>query len=559
MSLSLYLFDLTQAALPAPLTLAQMGTLLDVLGEREPGVNPRFLALGQRLERAASGNGLRWLNSPAQEALTVTSGLWHLEVPTPQTVRTVHSVAQLANELGLCAYCDQIGIGFLPDKRITPANRSELWHAMLLEAQTASQPTQPPFSQVVAQVTERFTQLLGPHGFTLAGPAARPTSQSVKLYFERPISEGRQCVALSVHEHQTRDGDMARACNFDLQTFHDAVSRVEMPSQQVNDSPAFKVDNGFLGKSGAIDQAEGIDALILDCERRGLPLLDLTRDLAGLDQVFHGPCADEILSSGFTSMRKYSSVQMPRFAVAWLNGNPHFDQLAQEYLHRLANRPEDCERKAQWLKTLQQNTPRLHIWADEAHWLSSHRPVPNALTRPAESLDEPRLHHARASYRLVTRAVVYPPGHPLAVSDEQVAAQRQAVADRFVHEDAIRSFREYWDEQAASIPPYLRIPPDGLDAVLVELPLPRTREPAPFACLTFPAAIRPREVHFMAISSTCIFELSNAPAGETGGTRHSLRLYDFGTKSEVTWNTKFAPSREAFLEACAEMSNRRNA
>lgn len=558
MSLSLYLFDLTQAAPPAPLTLAQMSTLLDVLGERELGVNPHFLALGQRLEQAASGYNLRWLNSPAQEARTVTGALWHLEIPVPQTPGTVHLVARLANELGLCAYCDQIGIGFLPDSRITPANRSELWYAMLQEVQAASQPTQTPFSQVVAQVTERFTQLLVPHGFTLSMPAAMPTAHRGTLCFERPISDGRQCVDIRVHEHQTRDGNMARACDYDLQTFHDAVSRVEMPSKQVNDSQAFKISNGFLGRSGAIDQAEEIEALILDCERRGLPLLDLTRDLAGLDQVFHGPSADEILSSGFTSLRKHAWHQLSRFAVAWLNGNPHFDQLVQQYLHQLINRPQDGERIARWLKTLQQSAARLQIWADEAHWLSSHRPAPTALTHPPETLYEPRLQHMQASHGLVTRSNNYPPGHPRHVSAQQVAAQRQAVADRFMHEGAVRSFREYWDEQAATVPAHIRIPPEGLEVTLVELPLPRTGEQAPFACLTFPAAIRPREAHFMAISAKCIFELRNAPAGQAGGITHSLHLHDFGSNSEVTWNTKFLPTRKAFLEACAEMSNRRD-
>lgn len=556
--MSLYLFDLTQAALPAPLNLPQMGTLLDVLGERKPGINPRFLELGQQLEQATSGTNLGWLNSPAQEALTVTSALWHLAIPVPQTPGTVHLVARMANDLGLCAYCDQIGIGFMPDKRITPANRSELWHAMLQEAQATSQPTRYPFSQVVAQVTERFTQLLVPHGFTLSEPAATPASQSVKMCFERLISEGRQCVALTVHEHQTRDGDMARACGFDLQTFHDAVSRVEMPSKQVNDPPTFELSNGFLGKSGAIDQAEDIEALILDCERRGLPLLDMTRDLAGLDQAFHGPSADAILSSGFTSLREHAWHQISRFAVAWLNGNPHFDQLAQQYLHRLTNRTQNSERMAQWLRTLQQNTPRLHVWADEEHWLSSHRPVSNALTRPPEHLYEPRLQHANASNRLITRSNIHPPGHPRHVSNQQVAAQRQAVADRFMHADAVRSLREYWNEQAATVPPHIRISPEGLDVTQVELPLPRAGEKAPFACLTFPQAIRPREVHFMAISTKYIFELRNAPAGQSGGIRHSLHLHDFDAKKETTWNTKFAPTREAFLAACAEKTNQRD-
>jgi hypothetical protein len=552
MSLSLYLFDLTQAALPAPLTLPQMGTLLDVLGEREPGVNLRFTQLGQRLEQAASGNGLRWPNSPAKEALTVTSALWHLELPAPQNAQTVQLVAQLANELGLYAYCDQIGIGFLPDKRIFPASSSVQWHAMLESDQSAA-PTpaaaQPPFSAVVALMTERFTQLLAPHGFTLA--AQTPTTPRINLRFERPIAQGRHCVDIWIGEHEDRDANMVRSCTCKFQVFHDAVSRTEMPFESLHNGPAFYVDACFFGGPQIIDSPDEIEALLLCCERRGLPLLDFMPDLAGLDQVFHAPSSDLIRAKDCKTLRHHRQPRLASLAVAWLNGNPHFEQLAQQHLQTLTVPSQKRDVVEGWLESLQRSTPRLRTWADEAHWLSSHRPVPAALTAPLpEDPRVPRLHHAEARKLLTTRPRFTLSG-PNPQADEQFAALRQAIADRFVHENAARSFREFWDETAEKYPPDLRIPADGLDAVLVNLPVP-SGEHAQFVCLTFPAAIRPSETHFIALNAHWIFELRNENIDQPSGPHHSLSINDVAHKTGGTRFGKFTITREAFLQACAQ-------
>jgi hypothetical protein len=127
------------------------------------------------------------------------------------------------------------------------------------------------------------------------------------------------------------------------------------------------------------------------------------------------------------------------------------------------------------------------------------------------------------------------------------------VADRFLHAQAARAFREYWNGQGEKLPPDMRIPTEGLDAVLVELPQPDTKAPAPFVCLTFPAAIRPSEVHFMAISADCVFELVNDPRCDDGDCLRRLRLHELGRGSK-TKLAKFAATREAFLEACANWS-----
>jgi hypothetical protein len=401
MSLSLYLFDLTQAALHAPLTLPQMGTLLDVLAEREPGVNPRFTELGQRLEHAAPHQTLRWLNSPAQEALTVTSALWHIELPTPQNALTVQCVASLANELGLYAYCDQIGIGFFPDQRIFPADRSGLWNEMLEADQNAPPPpSQPPLDQVVEQMTMRFTHLLAPHGFALADQT--PETQRTHLRFERPIPQGRQCVDVRISEDEVGNGTMWRSCRCKLQTFHDAVSRVEMPFESLKNGPAFELSDRFFGITPRIDQSEQIDTLLRGFERRCLPLLDWMPDLAGLDQVFHAPSSDAIRGDDCQLLRDHAHPRLAGLAVAWLNGNPRFEELAQHHLRQLTTPNQKREVVERWLEALQRDTPRLYTWEDEAHWRSSHRPVPVELTSPLpEKLDVPRLHHKRVSNPLI--------------------------------------------------------------------------------------------------------------------------------------------------------------
>ncbi|ROZ61646.1 hypothetical protein [Ramlibacter sp. WS9] len=200
MSQSIYIIDLPTNGLPEPSTLQEMWEQieprLDLLAEP----NPKFVELAKRIEQkfATPDEDAEWLNNPVAEAGKLTKAAWNFGLPEEQPAEVLHEVVNQATQLGLAVLVDYLGVGFLPGRKIVPANVSEQWEAFFGPAPESTKLTK---AQVVKKLKQMLGEKLAPHGFKLVKEAQvfRDGSKSTGSgYFRRDLTDGRQLVMFIV-------------------------------------------------------------------------------------------------------------------------------------------------------------------------------------------------------------------------------------------------------------------------------------------------------------------------------------------------------------------------
>lgn len=103
------------------------------------GVNQRFVELARRMEtyRPADDSDGRdqavWSSPPLTDARRQVGAVWVIGVLEDERVRAVHFVVESATATGLTVLDDQLGMAFLPDGRILPAHKAQLWQGLTRE------------------------------------------------------------------------------------------------------------------------------------------------------------------------------------------------------------------------------------------------------------------------------------------------------------------------------------------------------------------------------------------------------------------------------------------
>lgn len=320
MSRAITLIDLQASPSGEPASIADFGDLLVALQGQGPAPNPKFVDFARRL--LSDHAGFPWVGHPLAMAETLAGSLWNFELPPADPVRAMRHVVEAAQSAGLAAYDDELGLGFLPDARVVPAERGQEWEDLrdALDDATGTQ-TRP---QVRSKLREAMRSVLEPHGFVLDDELARQEQADVS--FSRPIAGGRQTVTVFV-----AGASPEFRCAIHLTGYLDAVSRIfdrvlQPPFPGRGRTFGFELrdlTSDFEKYRLWLEPDTRFRDTMAFLRDEALPLLVRAGDAAGVDWLMNdagSPLRDH--------MRRRCAVGA--LAVAHVAGHPRFEAVAQE-------------------------------------------------------------------------------------------------------------------------------------------------------------------------------------------------------------------------------------
>jgi hypothetical protein len=344
MSHSIYVYDPAQTKRADPQSLADFGDILAELQSKRTGPSPKFEQFACHLVATVpmeDGEHSPWLRDLVETARELRGALWNLDLPADDPVRAMRHVVESAQAARLAAYDDQIGMAFLPDGRVVPAERQQEWED--LRDALDDEPQRTTKAGIRKEVGQALATLLSPLTFT--PDAALAKADQADLEFSRQIEGGRQRIRLYVEGASPTFRSAIHAIG-DLDVITD-MYRMLLPDvaperryaflfELRNLIPDFEQSRLWLQPKARLDKT--MDAVVV----HALPALERARDLAGVDWLMNGD--DSPLRTYMKRWRTASAL-----AVAFYARNPRFDALAAELVASSADRVDGTPAQLQTL------------------------------------------------------------------------------------------------------------------------------------------------------------------------------------------------------------------
>lgn len=486
MSSSLYLLDLSRHALPLPTSFEDLESLRQTLQDKPAGKNLRFIEFALRFEdrfpvRAGEAAGRTGLTSLLDKASAVRSAAWHFDLPFVDTMPAYRAAVEIAASLELVAYDPELGIGFLPGGQVVPSDFAQTGASALLPDDTLRGD-----EEVRAALAPALARAMAPHGFTVE---PEPTDRFVRtISLARTLGPVRQRLHVQLGRYEE--------VGLLFQVEHDACTAVYVaahgPESRSDDAQALRLGLGFFAPGPEsnhrwyLERRSQLAPLLEMVRDKLLPLAELSRDLAGLDQLLNDDSADTIRtpyktayywlerpagSDGSRGLREEFDEHPARLVIAHLNGNPGTPRIAERFDAHYADARQARGREA-YLKLRQQlaSTAPLAHWPDRLAYRASMRTLPQSLVHREIDPRGRRCHHWEVTGLL---------HHALS----EDAAQFWV---RFAGEGGPAELQRLWREKADTLPPSERIEPVGLACRLTSVGGPTEADKIQVLLLEFP-------------------------------------------------------------------------
>lgn len=255
----------------------------------------------------------RQLPPELEAAAPGDSAVMVLGIPQADRLRFVRRAVDAARAARLTVLDDQLGIAFLPNGAVVPADQGPLWRAVVEELDRLP----PPLGKAQAEklLRKHVGAVLEPHGF-------RPVPESrFHIEFARPVDGGVQRIQfwISGAGAELRCGVICTVTHEKVAAIYDRFCGKDIPggaewSLLVNAPELLgeRPDATF-----ALASASGVQALAATIARVVVPRLDEWKDIAGVDRVVNRDGRFPVMTQRFASL-----------IVAALAGNPDFERLA---------------------------------------------------------------------------------------------------------------------------------------------------------------------------------------------------------------------------------------
>jgi len=333
-------------AIARPKDLDDTLQLIERLRILEEKPNPKFLALAQALLADPAFAGRWGAERILDAARTCESAIWAPPTPAGDGMPALRALIQHANALGLVAYRDSRQAVFLPGNRtVTPLQKRlhdedfAAYDARLAKRVAACR-------TLLAGFARHFAVL----GFTASNLESVAIPRSASLSFtdshlaelSRPADDGWQRLVVTVND---ADADSEYFKCF----VYAGVRResVETLFQRVFGEAIGRLDTFFfspvrflpgLANAFAVTSPRQISELPGLVARLALPVLDLARDLRGLDIVMNdrsrfpiappSPLSPQNLADEFVSLGRKSCLKT--LIVSWLARSSSFQNRVAE-------------------------------------------------------------------------------------------------------------------------------------------------------------------------------------------------------------------------------------
>jgi hypothetical protein len=305
--------------------------------------NPKFLALAQALLADPAYAGQWSVARLLDEATNCATAIWEPRLPVGDGMPAIRAVIKHANALGLVAYRDSRQAVFLPGGRtVTPLQ-------MKLHDEDFEDYDARLAKRVVACRTlfEGFTRHFASLGFapsnveSAAIPrfAAQSFTDNHLGEFARPVEDGWQRLIVTVNDADA-DSEYFK-CFVSAGVRRDSVEKIftQVFGEDIRRPETFFFSPAIFLRDRASDFPVTNERLISELpglvEQLAMPVLDLARDLSGLDSVMNDPSrfpfaytlhplspqnlADHMVNFGRQSCLK-------TLIVSWLAKSPNFER-----------------------------------------------------------------------------------------------------------------------------------------------------------------------------------------------------------------------------------------
>jgi hypothetical protein len=361
----------TAIALPKDLDdTLQLISRLESLQEQP---NPKFLALARALMVDPAFAGHWGSERILEDAENCSCAIWEPRLPAGDAMPAIRAVIQHAVALGLAAYRESRQVVFLPDGRtVTPAQK--LLHDGDFEHYDSRLNAR---AKVCQALLNGFNEHFAPHGFSISNLDTTEINRFAALSFydfrvaelSRPTRDGWQRLIVDIND-QDADSEYFK-CEISAGLRSEPVEKV---FTQVFGDGIRKLDTFFFSPTIFLpDRANGFkvasDSLVSELpaliERLTMPVLDLARDLAGLDALMNDPSrfpftylpyphAPQNLADHFVSFGRQSCLKT--LIAAWLNRNSDFENrvmsLREFVKKRVDVSEEDLNRLVAYLRNI---------------------------------------------------------------------------------------------------------------------------------------------------------------------------------------------------------------
>lgn len=341
--------------------------------------NPKFLALAQVLLADPAFSGHWGAERILDEARDCASAIWEPRIPAGDGMPAIRAVIKHANALGLVAYRDSRQAVFLPGSRtVTPLQKQlhdedfEAYDSRLSKRVAACQ-----------SLLEGFARHFESLGFTPSNVESTAIPRSAALSFSdshvgefsRAMDDGWQRLTVSVNDadadseyFKCRVGAGVRRESVETiftRVFGEGIRRAETfffsPANFLRDR-----QDDFAATSQRL-----ISELPVLVERLAMPVLDLARDLSGLDAVINDPSrfpfaytlhplSPQNLADSFVSFGRKSCLKT--LIVSWLARSPNFENRVaalRAFVRTRADVSEgDLDRLVAYLRSAHQSPER---------------------------------------------------------------------------------------------------------------------------------------------------------------------------------------------------------
>jgi hypothetical protein len=329
-------------AIARPKDLDDTLQMIEQLRTLDEKPNPKFLALARALLADPAYVGGWGTDRMLDEASTCTAAIWEPRLPAGDGMPAIRAVIEHANALGLVAYRDSRQAVFLPGARtVTPLQQRlhdedfEDYDSRLSKRGAACR-----------TLLEGFTRHFESLGFRPSNVESKAIPRSAVLSFTdshlgefaRPVDDGWQRLIVTVND--------ADADSEYFKCFVSAGARresVEAIFTQVFGEGIRKPETFFFspatflrdrGDSFPVTSERLMSELPALVERLAMPVLDLARDLRGLDVVMNDPSrfpfassphphSPQNLADHFVNFGRQSCLKT--LIVSWLARSPNFE------------------------------------------------------------------------------------------------------------------------------------------------------------------------------------------------------------------------------------------
>ncbi|MFM2450129.1 MAG: hypothetical protein RIS44_2579 [Pseudomonadota bacterium] len=323
---------------PTPTTLEEAIQVVDALQLTEPGINPDFVTVAHKLVKKfpVDDEDSVWLSDPRDQSVLFRGGVWVLDLPDDpdQRAHLMRCVVDESTARGLTVMAEELGMVFLPSGQVLPPSDQAGWDDLKQQMDTAAQTQEKPITKAdLRKMMVTFLHdILEKHGFVGKKMPDGVTS------FTRSFEGGEQEISMWI-KGNAPNFTCEISCESTNQLIKNLLATVygERHNVALRDvSFSVGIFKGYFNSGHPITSSQEVKSLLSLLETKALPLLDLARNLDGVDQIFHNknmvpldykplnPNSPVTLSDSMNRSRAPVGI-----AVAWLASNPEFESIAQ--------------------------------------------------------------------------------------------------------------------------------------------------------------------------------------------------------------------------------------